>query len=55
VAHALDFARAEGAGRVLVALIDEHGKLKKWYENLGFAETGRKHFPHFPFAVCFME
>jgi len=47
--------RKEGGEKVSIAIIDENVRLKTWYMEQGFAETGKKTFPHLPFTVCFME
>lgn len=41
--------------KVSVALIDKNYRLKHWYEQLGYCESGVRDFPHLPFLVCFME
>ena len=41
--------------KISIGLIDSHVKLKKWYAEQGFTETGKKEFKHLPFTVCFME
>lgn len=41
--------------KVSLALIDKNYRLKHWYEQLGYSETGTRDFPHLPFLVCFME
>lgn len=53
--HAMAAARAAGAAKISIGVVDEHTVLKRWYEGQGFRETGRKRFPHLPFTVCFME
>jgi GNAT superfamily N-acetyltransferase len=53
--HAFAEARAAGAERVSIGLVDEHAVLKRWYLDYGFAVTGTKRFDHLPFTVCFME
>jgi ribosomal protein S18 acetylase RimI-like enzyme len=54
----MDFAIKEivrdGGRQVSIALIDSNKKLKQWYLNQGFQETGIKDFAHLPFRVCFM-
>lgn len=56
--HLMNFATAKikesGGSAVSVALIDPHTKLKKWYAEQGFIETGTRDFEHLPFRVCFM-
>jgi diamine N-acetyltransferase len=41
--------------KVSIGMIDANKKLKRWYINLGFTETGKKDLPHLPFRVCFMD
>jgi len=44
-----------GGKLISVGLIDENIILKKWYQSLGYKETGTRIFNHLPFNVCFME
>jgi diamine N-acetyltransferase len=46
--------REQGGKRISIALIDSNSRLKKWYSQQGFCETGTKDFPQLPFRVCFM-
>lgn len=50
-----DYVRENGGTRVSIGLINENTRLKRWYVQYGFTETGLKHFDHLPFTVCFME
>lgn len=43
-----------GGAMVSIALINDNKRLKDWYRNYGFTETGIKTFKHLPFDVCFM-
>lgn len=43
-----------GSKAVSISLIDSNAKLKNWYSDQGFAESGFKDFDHLPFRVCFM-
>jgi diamine N-acetyltransferase len=43
-----------GGKHIGVALINEHEKLKAWYQQQGFKEVLVKEYPHLPFNVCFM-
>lgn len=43
-----------GGKFISIALIDSNKRLKNWYKNQGFEETGFKDFEHLPFRVCFM-
>ena len=55
----MDFATkmimALGGKRISIGVIDSNTKLKKWYNNQGYIETGVKVFDHLPFNVCFMD
>jgi diamine N-acetyltransferase len=55
----MDFATKRiidlGGERISIGLIDSNTKLKKWYDNQGYIETGVKVFDHLPFNVCFMD
>ena len=55
VDHALSAIRKRGGREAQIGLIDENGRLKRWYINMGFVETGKKKFSHLPFTVCFMK
>jgi ribosomal protein S18 acetylase RimI-like enzyme len=55
VRFAVDFAVAQQAKKVTLAIIDENTVLKSWYLGLGFKEASIKKFSHLPFTVCFME
>ncbi|SDH48234.1 GNAT family N-acetyltransferase [Desulfosporosinus hippei] len=50
-----NYAKAQGAKKVSIGIIDENSVLKDWYEIYGFRETGLKKYEHLPFTVCFME
>ncbi|MBP7177128.1 MAG: GNAT family N-acetyltransferase [Thermoclostridium sp.] len=50
-----EYVRENGGKRVSIGIINKNTKLKNWYLNYGFVETGLKHFDHLPFEVCFME
>jgi GNAT superfamily N-acetyltransferase len=52
---ACDYARGERAEKVTVRIMDNNLQLKDWYRNLGFVETGTKHFKQLPFDVCYLE
>jgi len=43
-----------GGKHIGVALINEHEKLKAWYQQQGFREMLVKEYAHLPFKVCFM-
>jgi len=55
----MDFASNKiveiGGKEISIGIIDENSKLKKWYFDYGFMETGKKAFSHLPFTVCFMK
>ena len=55
VQFACDYIKRNGGEKVAIGIIDEHTALKKWYERLGFRETGTRKFAHLPFTVGFME
>ncbi len=55
VEHVLAEARSIGLRRVSIGIISEDTRLKAWYRQFGFVETGRKTFEHLPFTVAFME
>jgi len=43
-----------GGKEISIGLIDSNIILKKWYEKLGYYQTGTKVYAHLPFKVCFM-
>jgi len=55
----MEFATSKISGMggkwISIALIDSNLKLKNWYLNQGFTETGTKDFARLPFRVCFMK
>lgn len=55
----IDFAFAHvsklAGKRISIAIIDEHTKLKTWYQKYGFVETHKKKFAHHSFTACFLE
>jgi len=55
----MDFASnriiENGGKEVSIGIIDENSRLKKWYLDYGFVETGKKRFSHLPYTVCFMK
>jgi diamine N-acetyltransferase len=54
VKYGLNYALINGGTRVSIGIINEHKVLKKWYQGLGFQETGTLNLPHLPFIVGFM-
>jgi ribosomal protein S18 acetylase RimI-like enzyme len=52
---ACEYARANDGEKVVVRIMDNNVRLKEWYERLGYAQTGTRHFEHLPFDVCSME
>ncbi len=50
-----EYVQNNGGQRVSIGIINENTRLKKWYQQYGFLQTGLKHFEHLPFEVCFME
>ena len=53
--YARDFVSRAGGHRISIAIINENARLKRWYEQYGFVQTGLKQFDHLSFTVCFME
>lgn len=41
--------------KVSIGIVNSNTRLKKWYEDYGFAETMIKQYDRLPFDVCFME
>ena len=52
---ALDYAKAQGAHRIEIGIMDENERLKRWYAAQGFCEGEKKTYVHLPFTVCEME
>lgn len=55
VRHILELSCAEGATQVSVGIIADHSRLKNWYLQLGFEETGTRSFDHLPFDVTYLK
>ena len=51
----LNEAKALGFKKIGIGIIAKQQELKKWYQKIGFIETGRKSFNRLPFEVAFME
>ena len=52
VDHACLEARAAGATRLEIGIIDAQTELKSWYVGLGFVQTRTAEYRHLPFTVC---
>ena len=48
-------AKELGSIEIVIGIIDENRRLKKWYENLGFIHTGTKISEYLPFTIGFMK
>lgn len=48
-------AKALGAKKLTIGIIEENTVLKQWYLNHGFIKTGTKRFESLPFTVGLME
>lgn len=55
LAHARAHAKALGAKKLTIGIIEENRTLKRWYLQHGFVEKGTKRFASLPFTVGFME
>jgi len=55
VQAALHSAEAYGARKVVIGIIAENARLKRWYEGHGFRATAVREYAHLPFKVCEME
>lgn len=44
-----------GVNTVGIGIISKQDDLRKWYQKIGFIETGQKSFEHLPFDVAFLE
>lgn len=51
---AIERSAQMGYLRLSLGIIDADGKLKRFYERLGFREDGKRDYPHLPFTVCYM-
>ncbi len=54
VEYAARYVKDEGGGNISIGIIYENERLRTWYKELGFLETGTKTYAHLPFTVCFM-
>lgn len=48
-------AKALGAHKVLLGMIDDNKRLRQWYENNGFVNVGYKNYEGAPYTVGIME
>jgi len=55
VEFVLAHVRKEKGEKVSIGIMDNNHRLKNWYKELGFIETGTRQFEQLPFTVCFME
>lgn len=55
VSFAKEKAKELGSNEIVIGIIEENKKLKKWYENLGFIHTGTRISEHLPFTIGFMK
>ena len=47
--------RELGRDKMTIGIMEENGKFKKWYSDLGFVHIGTKKFQQLPFTVGVME
>lgn len=52
---AFNYVKKYNGKKISIGIVDENKKLKNWYKDYGFKETGKKKFEHLPFTVCFLE
>ena len=48
-------AKAMGASKLNIGIVEENVRLRKWYESKGFLHIGTKKFDFFPFTCGYME
>ena len=48
-------AKAMGAEKLNIGIVEENVRLRKWYESKGFLHIGTKKFDFFPFTCGYME
>ena len=48
-------AKALGAKKLKIGIVEENQVLRKWYESNGFIHLGTKKFDFFPFTCGYME
>ena len=48
------WVQAQGGTAISIGIIDENQRLKQWYAEFGFVQTGTKAFSHLPFTVGFL-
>lgn len=53
--HCKQTAKKLGAYKVVLGMIDDNKRLRKWYENNGFINIGYKKYDGAPFTVGIME
>lgn len=52
---ATDRIKNLGGKKISIGVIDTNTRLKEWYRQQGFIQTGVRVFEHLPFDVCYME
>jgi len=48
-------ARKNGIAKIRIAIIAQHGALKRWYLRMGFSECETRTFSNLPFKVTYLE
>ena len=52
---AFEKAKALGCSKMKIGIVEENKRLRKWYEENGFAHVGTEKFDFFPFTCGYME
>ena len=47
--------RENGCTKLLIGIVEENTRLRKWYESKGFTHLGTRKFDFFPFTCGYME
>lgn len=53
--HAFAQARERGMHTMLIGIVEENVRLRKWYEDHGAVHVGTENFDFFPFTCGYME
>ena len=53
--HSYSAARDHGCRRMIIGIVEENKRLRKWYEDNGAVHLGTKKFDFFPFTCGYLK
>ena len=53
--HAFSVTQEKHCTKIIIGIVGENKRLKKWYESFGFTHIGTQKFDFFPFTCGYME